>query len=213
MLSVVIQAGGESRRMGKDKALVLFLGYPLIERVLARVKPLADEILITTNQPQGFQYLGLPLVADRIGGRGALGGLFTALSAARNPLAAVVACDMPFVNPDILVAASDLLNENKIDAVIPMTAQGAEPFHAVYRVQTCLPAIEAALHKNQWRVDAWFPAIQARFLSSEEILRFDPLGLAFININTNEDLVQAERLAQEYDLHLSKSRRPIIRKS
>jgi molybdopterin-guanine dinucleotide biosynthesis protein A len=206
MITVVIQAGGESRRMGRDKALVPFLGYPLIERVLARVRPLADELLITTNHPAEFRFLKVPLITDRIPNRGALGGLFTALSTARNPLVAVVACDMPFVNPEILVAASDLLHKNKIDAVIPKTAQGAEPFHAVYRAQTCLPAIEAALHKNQWRADAWFPAIHVLFLSSEEIYRFDPLGLAFFNINTNEDLVQAECLAQEYDLHLSKTR-------
>ena len=108
MLTVVIQAGGESRRMGQDKALIPFLGDHLIQRVRGRVAPLADELLVTTNQPQGYRFLGLPLFPDLIPGRGALGGLYTALSAASQPLVAVVACDMPFVNAEMLAAGRDM---------------------------------------------------------------------------------------------------------
>ncbi len=86
MLTVAIQAGGESRRMGQDKALLPFLGQPLIVRVIERLKLLADEILVTTNHPQAYQFLGLPLYPDQQPGRGALGGLYTALNAASHPL-------------------------------------------------------------------------------------------------------------------------------
>ena len=82
MLTVVIQAGGQSRRMGKDKALIPFQGQPLISRVIQRVLPVASEILITTNKPQDFDFLPYTLITDIIPGRGALGGVYTALNAA-----------------------------------------------------------------------------------------------------------------------------------
>ncbi|MDD2695858.1 MAG: NTP transferase domain-containing protein, partial [Anaerolineales bacterium] len=75
MLTLVIQAGGESRRMGTDKALVPFLGVPLIERVIARLAGLGDELVVTANQPEAYRYLNLPIFSDLLPGRGALGGL------------------------------------------------------------------------------------------------------------------------------------------
>jgi molybdopterin-guanine dinucleotide biosynthesis protein A len=197
MLTVVIQAGGESRRMGKDKALIPFLGAPLIQRVRGRVAPLADELLVTTNQPQDYRFLGLPLYPDLIPGRGALGGLYTALSAASQPLVAVVACDMPFVNAVMLAAGRDLLLETDFDAFIPKTSHGSEPFHAVYRKETCLPAIQKAIQEDKWRVDAWYHDARVRFILEEEALAYDPQNLAFFNVNTIEDLAQAEQIAKQ----------------
>jgi molybdopterin-guanine dinucleotide biosynthesis protein A len=199
VLTVVIQAGGESRRMGRDKALIPFLGKPLIERVLHRVAPLADEVLVTTNRPESYSFLGLPLFSDLVPGRGALGGLFTALSAARHELVAVVACDMPFVSAALLAAEQDLLADTSLDAAIPQTEGGTEPFHAVYRRATCLPAIQEAMQSEKWRVDAWFPQARLRFLTPEEVLRYDPDRLAFWNVNTPEDLLQAEQLDASHD--------------
>src|SRR5512138_1280386 len=98
MFTVVINAGGESRRMGENKALKRFAGQVLIERIISRLRPLAQEILITTNQPELYGFLELPLVPDLITGKGALGGLYTALSSACYSYVGVVACDMPFVN-------------------------------------------------------------------------------------------------------------------
>lgn len=209
MFTVVIQAGGESRRMGRDKALLSFLGEPLIRRVLARVAPLADEVLITTNRPESYRFLGLPLFPDKLPGRGALGGLYTALSAAQYPVVGVVACDMPFMSPALLAAEREILLQpgavaekdhpasGEIDAVVPRTEGGTEPFHAVYRRATCLPAIEAALQADKWRVDAWFPSVQLYFLSPEETRRYDPNNLAFWNLNTPEEFRQAEEMASQ----------------
>ena len=81
-LTVVVQAGGESRRMRQDKGLVPFLGRTLIERVIDRVSPAADELIVTTNNLDEYKFLGLPLYSDLIQGTGALGGLYTALHAA-----------------------------------------------------------------------------------------------------------------------------------
>jgi molybdopterin-guanine dinucleotide biosynthesis protein A len=199
MLTIVIQAGGESRRMGQDKALLPFLGRPLIERVIQRVRSLGDEILITSNRAEDYGFLGLPLYSDLVPGRGALGGLYTALFAASQPLVAVVACDMPFVSPDLLGAQRQILLETQADIAIPRSGEGLEPFHAVYRRQSCLPAIQAALQADRWRVDSWFSQVKVHILKSEEIQRHDPRLLAFRNVNTPEELLEAENLARQID--------------
>ena len=182
--------------MGQDKALIPFLGQPLIQRVMERVVMLADEILVTTNNPDAFGFLQVPLVADVIPGTGALGGLYTALHAAGHPLVAVVACDMPFVNPQILSAARSLLEETGVDVAIARTEAGFEPFHAVYRRETCLAAVGLALAAGERRLISWFSAVQVVLLPPEIITRCDPHQLAFWNLNTPQELAQAEALAR-----------------
>jgi len=196
MLTVCIQAGGASSRMGEDKALKTFLGGHLIERVVERLSPIADEVIVTTNTPDDYRFLGLRLVSDLRPGRGALGGLYTAIASAAQPVVAVAACDMPFASASLLEAASRLLVEEAADVVIARSEEGYEPLHAVYRRATCLPAIEAALDADQWKVIAWFPQVKVRILTSEEIKRYDPSGLAFWNVNTPEEFVEAEKIAQ-----------------
>ena len=199
MFTIVIQAGGESRRMGQDKALVPFLGQPLIERILERIRGLADEILVTTNNPGAFQFLGVPLYPDLVPDRGALGGLYTALRAASHPLVGVVACDMPFLNPDLLAFEREKLMGTKADIVIPETSSGLEPFHAVYRRSTCLEAVKSALDAGKWRVDAWFYQIKLLALTSEEMRLYDPHLVSFWNVNTPEDLSHAQKMALEIE--------------
>ena len=195
MITLAIQAGGESRRMGRDKALLPFLGRPLILRVVERLAAMADEVVVTANNPADYAFLGLLLFADLLPGRGALGGLYTAINAAKHPLVAVAACDMPFASRALFEYERDLLIETGADVVIPSSAEGLEPLHAVYRRATCLPAIQDALAAGEWKLIAWFPNVKVRTLTPEETARHDPQGLAFLNLNTSEDFRQAERLA------------------
>ncbi|HET9587146.1 MAG TPA: molybdenum cofactor guanylyltransferase [Anaerolineales bacterium] len=195
MLTVCIQAGGQSSRMGEDKALKPFLGRPLIERVIERLSPIGDEVIVTTNRPEDYGFLNLRLIPDLKPGRGALGGLYTALASAKSPIVGVVACDMPFASPALLEAGSRLLVAEEADVVIARSDEGYEPLHALYRRATCLPAIEAAIDADQWKVIAWFPQVRVRVLTPEEIKRYDPLGLAFWNVNTPEEFAEAEKIA------------------
>jgi molybdopterin-guanine dinucleotide biosynthesis protein A len=195
MLTVCIQAGGASSRMGEDKALKPFLGRPLIQRVLERLTPIADEIIVTTNRPAEYAFLGVRLISDLIPGRGALGGLYTAIASATHPHVAVVACDMPFASPRLIEAMTRLLVQEEADVVIPKSAEGYEPFHAVYRCETCLPAIEAAIRADKWKVIAWFPEVRVRELTADELKSLDPAGLAFWNVNTPQEFAEAERIA------------------
>lgn len=195
MLTVCIQAGGQSSRMGEDKALKIFLGRPLIQRVADRLTPIADEIIVTTNRPDAYAFLNLRLFSDIKPERGALGGLYTAIASATQPIVAVVACDMPFASPRLIETMSRLLVEEKADVVIAKSEGGYEPLHAVYRREACLPAIEKSIDADQWKVIAWFPQVKVRVLTLDEIKSADPEGLAFWNVNTPEEFAKAEKLA------------------
>jgi molybdopterin-guanine dinucleotide biosynthesis protein A len=102
-----------------------------------------------------------------------------------------------------LAAERDLLIAAGSDAVIPQTEGGTEPFHAVYRRETCLPAIQAAIAADRWRVDAWFAQVKLRLMSPDEVLVYDAGSTAFWNVNTPEELAQAEALARRIDPDLS----------
>jgi len=197
MFSIVIQAGGTSSRMGTDKGLLPFLGEPLIQRVLKRLDHIADEILVTTNQPDDYKFLGVPLFRDILPDRGALGGLYTALRSASFPIVAVIACDLPFINSELLTAEKDMLLKTQSDAVVPRTGEGLEPFHAIYQRAACLTPVENTLEASKWRVDAWFDQVNLHIFHYEEILRYDQQLLSFRNINTPTDLKNAIEVARQ----------------
>ena len=203
MLTVCIQAGGASSRMGEDKALKLFLGRPLIQRVVDRLSPIVDELIVTTNRPEDYSFLHTStssvrrarLVPDLKLDRGALGGLYTAIASATHPLVAVVACDMPFASAKLIGGMSRLMVQHEADVVIVKTDEGYEPLHAVYRRETCLPAIESAIESDKWKVISWFPQVTVHVLTLDEVNQLDPDGLAFWNVNTPEEFAEAERIA------------------
>ena len=98
MLTIAIQAGGKSSRMGTDKSFVPFLGRPMIEVVRERVEGLGDELIVVTNKPEAYAYLGLPMFGDDYPDTGPLGGIYTALHHAAHPHVLTVACDMPWLS-------------------------------------------------------------------------------------------------------------------
>jgi molybdenum cofactor guanylyltransferase len=191
MVSVAIQAGGRSERMGGDKALVQLAGRPLITHVLERVAPLGDEVLVTTNSADDYAFLGLRLVEDERPGAGALAGLQTALRAARYDVVLVLACDLPFVCVPLLEHMLRLTSQ--ADVVIPRWRGEFEPLHAVYR-RTCLPAVELALAEGPQRMISFLPAVRSTVVEEDQVAAFDPQGLTFFNINTPDDLLTAERI-------------------
>ena len=183
--------------MGENKALKRFAGQILIARMVDRLRPLAQELLITTNQPELFGFLDLPLIPDLIPGKGALGGLYTAIASAHQPLVGVVACDMPFISARLLGVERELLLRKGADAVIPRLPTGLEPLHAIYRKETCVPPIQAALNSDSLRLVSWFSAVQVYEMPSEEVAQSDPEFRSFINVNTPEEFRQAELFENE----------------
>ena len=194
--TLVIQAGGESSRMGENKALRPFLGQPLIQRVLFKLSPAFQEVLLTANQPEPYAFLGVRTVPDLQPGKGALGGLLSALHYASNPVVAVTACDMPFASRELLQHQVALLLSERVDVVIPSTESGLEPLHCVFRRETCLPAVQKALQNGERRMISWFSDVKVRVLSLEEVAAIEPSGLTFINVNTPEEFARAEEMAK-----------------
>jgi molybdopterin-guanine dinucleotide biosynthesis protein A len=198
MLTISIQAGGQSQRMGQDKALVQLGGKPLIEHILDRIQGLGNEILITTNDPDALAYLGIRLENDPTPGVGSLAGLQTALRAASNSHVLILACDMPFVSRPLLKYMIKL--SSAADVIVPQHAGYLEPMHAIYS-NACLPYVDAALDEGHTRVISFYDQVRVRKVDEYELSRFDPQGMSFFNINTPEDLTQAK----DYLLQLSDS--------
>ena len=209
-LSAVILAGGRSRRMGADKAFLDLGGQTLIERAVARLGRLSDDVIVVTNEPERFARLGARLVGDVLPGKGALGGVYSGLRAARHAAAVVVACDMPYLNAGLLRYMAGLLEG--YDAVVPQGSTGRaggerpdqaavkakeidlHPLHAVYAA-TCLGAIEAAIARGDLRTMAFFDDVRVRIVGGDEIDRFDPQRLSIWNVNTPEEWQTARSLA------------------
>lgn len=188
-VTVAVMAGGKSSRMGRDKSFVLFDGRPLIEVVLDAVRGMGDELLLITNQPADYAHLGLPMVGDIFPDHGPLGGIHTAVTAASHPHTLVVACDMPWLNRDLLGHLLSLRHE--ADVVVPRWQRFPEPLHAVYS-KACLPAIEAKLAQKRLKITGFFGQVSVRFVAREEIVRFDADGRSFANVNTPEELAKQQ---------------------
>lgn len=193
-ITLAIQAGGFSKRMGQDKALLPFNGLPLIEYIVHRGKQLTDDILVTTNKIESFQFLHLPLYPDLLSQRGTLVGVHTALSAAKRPFVAVVGCDMPFFSPQLLAYQAQILFDTGVDAVVPRSVDGLEPMHAMYRRDTCLVAIQTSFEKNLHSLIGWLKLLQVVEITEDQIRPIDPEMRAFTNLNTPEEYHQAEAL-------------------
>lgn len=190
-ISVAILAGGASRRMGRDKGLVKLRGRPLIEHVYAAARELGAEVFIATNRPQDYRFLGLRMVSDREPRRGSLEGLRTALDAARTERVLVLACDMPLVRPALLKHMTS--HTTTADALVPRFQERLQPFLAVY-AQSCLEAVEAAIETGELEMKGFLGKLSLEELSEAEVLKHDPRGISFHNVNTEEDLARARRI-------------------
>jgi molybdopterin-guanine dinucleotide biosynthesis protein A len=197
MLSVILQAGGKSTRMGKDKALLPFLGIPLIQRLKERFITSGSELLVISNTPDAYQFLEIPVYQDLIPERGALGGLYTALKVSSQPLVGLIAADLPFASSELLLHLKNIIQESESDAVIPSSDRALEPLHAVYRVESCLPLVKKALDNDLWRMIAWHDQAKIEVLNPSQTQKISGSEHTFFNLNTPEDFLAAESIARK----------------
>ncbi len=189
----VVLAGGRSTRMGTDKALIEIAGMRIIERLLRTIRPLFQEIAIVANDAESYADLGMPIWPDRIPGKGALGGIYTAVSQSAFPYTFCIACDMPFPSQAVIAHLRDQVAG--YDVVAPRTSDGYHPLHAVYG-KTCIPAVEAMIQAESLRVDRLFSMVRLRTVEESELRTLDPTLCCFVNINTQEELDTAILLAE-----------------
>ena len=197
-VSAIVLAGGLSRRLGRDKAVVPFDGIPLIGRVIGRLSYLTAETVVVVNSEARAAELPLPHSArtavDIYPDSGSLGGIYTGLSAAANDWGFVVACDMPFLNAGLIEYMLGL--REGCDAVVPILDGYPEPTHAAYS-RTCLPHIERRLKAGQLKIAGFFDDVRVKYIPVSEIDVYDRDHLSFFNVNTPEDLARARRLAED----------------
>lgn len=190
----VILAGGASRRMGQNKALLELEGRPLIEVVAERLRPVVDELIVVADDVERYAPYGDRCVPDVYPGVGTLGGIHAGLSAASHDLALIVACDMPFLNPAVLSwfvdTASRTNGTGPADLVILKHEEGVEPLHAVYR-KSCLPVIQATIESGERCAFAFYDEIRVRYVHPSEVAPLDPDFLSFRNINTPDQWLSA----------------------
>lgn len=180
----VILAGGQSSRMGSNKALLPYRGGRFIESIYRQFQELFEEVLVVTNTPEQYAFLPCRKVADIFAGMGALAGLHAGLHHAASRHIFAVACDMPYLDSRLIRKLSTL--RDNADVVIPHGDNGPEPLHALYG-KGCLPFMEAALAADRRRIISFFPHVQVCNFSRGQVAAIDPAFNSFRNVNTPDD--------------------------
>ncbi|MBI3942148.1 MAG: molybdenum cofactor guanylyltransferase [Chloroflexi bacterium] len=194
--------------MGRDKALIDFGGKPLVRRIADSLASLSDDVILVVNQFDPYVSWPVRLVADMIPGKGSLGGIYSGLIASRYPASVIVACDMPYLNLQLIAYLASLIEG--YDLVMPQapsnlkgqpktttgetTAKSADlhPMHAIY-AKTCVPVILESILADDLRLIGFLPKVKTRFVGPAEIAPLDPDFRSFMNVNTPEEFEEARR--------------------
>ena len=196
-VSGVVLAGGKSRRMGgAPKALLPFGGRPLIQHIVETLGSVLPDCLVVTNSPELYAFLGRPMVGDVFPEGGSLGGIYSGLRASPGEAALCVACDMPFLSPGLIGYLTSRADE--ADVVIPDVGGELQTLHAIYG-KACLPAMERRLRTGQLKIIGFFDEVRVLRLPVEAVSTFADPELAFMNLNTPDDLTRARSLWTEPD--------------
>ncbi len=210
----IVLAGGKSERMGQNKALIELQGKPLIQHAIEQIRPLCSEVFIVAGELNTYAEFGAPVIQDEIPERGSLGGIYTGLVNAREHFVLAVACDMPFLNQDLL--RYELSLAPGADVVVPrvknLTSKAPHarkraniegkllakmsdlhPLHAVYS-KSCLSVMRDMIEAGDLRVISFFDRVNIRVVESDEVDGFDPLHVSVFNANTIQDLEAAKEL-------------------
>lgn len=182
----VILAGGASRRMGRNKALLEIDGIPIIERTYRTLARLFHEVIIVTNSPQEYDFLPCRKVPDVFPDCGSIAGLHSALTHSSTAHTFVAACDMPFLDPEIIRRLCDIHMEEGYDAVIPFSEGGQEPLHAVYS-SVCRDLFEQAIVQGERKILDIITRMNTRQVSFDEVMGFGGQAESFLNVNTPEE--------------------------
>jgi molybdopterin-guanine dinucleotide biosynthesis protein A len=193
----VIQAGGKSTRMGGEpKALLEVGGRRIIDRVADVLRAVTDDLLIVTNTPEAYASLGCRMVPDMFPDGGSLGGIYSGLRAAPGDAAFTVACDMPFLMPEVARLVTG--RASLADVVVPVSGGRFETLHASY-AKSCLGCIEQRLRDGRLKITGFFHEVRVLTVPEDEVARFRGPDLVFMNVNTPAELARARAMAAVLD--------------
>ena len=155
-MTAIILAGGNSIRMGQNKAFIQIDGIPIITRIHSLFKQLLEEVIIVTNQKDLFNNFDASIYTDLLPDRGALGGLYTGLYFSSFEYSFCAACDMPFIRRSLV---EFLIRQTKDeDALVPRTRDGLQPLHAIYS-KRCLDAIRRVIDRGKYKITDFYDLV------------------------------------------------------
>ena len=197
----VVMAGGRNVRFGDIKAFAQIKGVRIIDRVIDALRAVTNQVVLSANDAAVYGQLGLPMRADARDDLGPLSGIYTALVWAaelRHDGILAVACDMPFPSAGLLREIADHADSH--DAVVPESdgRRGIEPLFAYYSVQ-CLPAIEAAVAREDRRMISFHDAVDVYRLPLDRVKAHGDPDVLFMNVNTQDDLQRALKIAEDVE--------------
>ncbi|MFH1217837.1 MAG: molybdenum cofactor guanylyltransferase [Pseudomonadota bacterium] len=181
----VILAGGASSRFGSNKALASLDGRPIIAHAADILSQIFTHLLLVTNTPDTYRFLGWPMTGDIHPGQGPLAGIHTALQTIQTEKAFVIACDMPRISAGLITHLCNL--QGNWDVALPWLETGPEPLFAVYR-KSCLPIIEKQLAAGHGKIRLALQQLNLLKIDETEILPLTHDLLTFHNINRTDDL-------------------------
>ena len=189
----VLLAGGKSRRMGEDKRSLVVGEQTILERGLAVLSSIFQEVLVVIAQDSPLLGVDARVVRDLVPDCGSLGGLYTGLMQATTPSIFLVACDMPFLDPVVIAQ----FTSRRATADIVMAKLGARlhPMHALYG-KGCLPVMEQMILARQFKIQEMVSqaSLRVQYVTEAELLTIDPSWRSFYNVNTQADLEVARSL-------------------
>lgn len=192
-LDGVVLAGGRSRRLAVDKALLRFGGVPLLRIVVDRVAEVCDEVVVAVDRPGRYQEMGLPVrpVADLAPGLGPLSGLQSGLRACGADHVLVVACDLPFLNVKLLRHMAGL--PRSYQALVPWFDDRWQPLHSIY-ARSCLQEVDSMVARGGGSLRDLLGRLDVRRLGEEELRALDPDGRSLLNLNRRADVARARAI-------------------
>jgi len=196
-MTSIILAGGKGSRLGRSKALQVIEGKSLIQWVIDCLAILSTEIIIATAHGEAIpcsSAVKIKTVADIYPGKGPLVGIYSGLIASSSSRAIVVGCDTPFLSAGLLEYMTQICST--FDIVVPRIKNKLEPLCAVYS-RNCSGLIQGLLEQDELRIRKLFSMVKVKYVEEDEINRFDPEHLSFFNINSQDDLDRAKKLATE----------------
>ncbi len=202
MRGAIVLAGGPSRRLGRPKAFVEIGGVPMIVRVVAAAREVADEVVVVARGELAARIeRSLPFVlVARDGSRiqSPLVGLVAGAAMARPDYVAALPCDLPFVRPALLRRLFSAAKDR--DAAIPRWPSGMiEPLVAVYARRPLLLAARAALEAGDRSNHSMVDRLgDVRYVDITRLRSTDPQLVSFTNVNSPADLARARRMATRF---------------
>jgi molybdopterin-guanine dinucleotide biosynthesis protein A len=180
----IILAGGNSSRFGENKAFMEVAGRPLIENIVNMLRDIFAEVIVVAKSGENYKYLEAKIVEDIIPGKGPLSGIHAGLvnSSAHDNF--IVACDMPFLNCDLIQFMREKVSGS--DVLIPRVRGAVEPLHAFYS-KNCIKPIEGRLHAANYKITGFLGEVDTRYIEEGELRAYDPEMRTFANINTQAD--------------------------